>query len=231
MNFRERLFVNTKSTSFKMMIAMSVFYGIIFGGITQIDSMINGETDLKNFIFSIIATTIAYGVMFLLVMMIVYNSQGIKMMMTLGMSRKNLVKCWRDFHLYNLVIGTLGTVIVLVLVQLSDSKYLSYRVLDVDFNGPGIIGFIKYLVTVVALFTALMGILNIVAQVGNHFGWRWVVNLVIGLVAILFLVGPFMINVITWGSGYSLMMVGVIITIIVTFGLSHQLVKTMEVKR
>jgi hypothetical protein len=231
MNFRERLFVNLKASNFKMFILMTVFYGFIFGGITQIDSAIDGRMDVKGFIVSIIATTIAYGLMFMMVMLIIYNSQSIKMFMTLGMSRKNLVRCWRDLHIYYVLIGIIGASVILTLVQLEDSTYLSYRLLDIDFNHPGVFGFSKYLFTLTLMFGVIMGIINVIAQVGNHLGWRWVFNAAILLAGLLLFAVPPMIQVFAWGQGYLIMVLIMSVVAIGTFAMSYRMIGKMEVKR
>jgi len=230
MNFKDRLYVNSKAVSLKLMIGMSIFYGLIFGGISQIDDMMQGTMDVKNFIISIIVTCITYGMMFLLIILIIYNAQGVKMLMTLGISRKNLVKCWRDYQLYSSFIGVAAISIMWVLIQLREPTFLVYRWLGIDVNNPSVYGFIVYLLMVTALLLALMGALNLIAQVGNCYGWRWVINLVIGMVASLLLVGPAIIKMIIWGHNYGLVLAGIGVVILLTFTLSDYLVKKMEVK-
>lgn len=231
MNFRERMFVNIKATSFKIMMIMTVTYGFIFGSMSQIENFFQGTIDIKNFIYSVVATTLAYGLMFLLIIIIVYNSNAIKMLMTLGISHKNLVKCWRDFHIYNVIIGLVASTIMLTLVKLSDSKALSYRFLNVDLNHIELLGFVKLMAVIMIAFIAVMGIINLITQIGNHFGWRWVVNMSILTLAILIWTIPTMVHTMTWGEGYGLYLGIGILTAIVTFGISHQLIKKMEVKR
>jgi hypothetical protein len=231
MNFKDRLFVNMKSTNFKLLILMTVFYGIIFGGISQIGNMFNGKLDIKALAFTILANTIIYGLMFLIILIIIYNVQSIKMMLVIGMSRKNLIKCWIELHVYILLIAVTGVSIVLLISQFENSSYLSYRMLDVDFNNLGGVGFLKVLIMIVMLFATIIGILNLVAQIGNHYGWRWVLNMVIGLVGCLLLVMPRMITVIVWGQGYWLMFLILTVITSMTFFLSYRLVNKMEVKR
>lgn len=231
MNFRDRMFVNSKASSSKVFILMGISYGFIFGGIGQIESVVNGNFNLIQALISMALSAIGYLLMFLAIMLIVYNSQGVKVLLSIGIGRKNLIQCWRDLNLLFIGFSAVLAIGVNIYLSLRGDHNFSGRLLDIDINELSFLSNLKLFVTAMIFIVAAFGVLTLMVWIGNHFGWKELVSFIAVIVSGLIVAIPTISHMLVWGEHYYVIMLVLALVGGLSYWVSYRLVNTLEVKR
>ncbi|MDA3847573.1 MAG: hypothetical protein PF505_13710 [Vallitaleaceae bacterium] len=229
MAYKTRLAFILKYSKIHIFAFISIFYGLVFGGIFSLGEMADGNVPIAKFLFNSLLTGGLYFCLFSVAIVAIYIGKNTKAFISLSMSRKVIIKMWYEIVIY---MATINTIIITILA-LVGPHYTSNmpRLLNMDFLNLTAKDILVLIVLVWISNQLLIQIISLVTNIGNRYNMVVAsTSLFLSLAFIVFAIKP-MLDLIIWGELLIPVMLIITILTMLLIAVNKYLLKRVEVTR
>lgn len=228
MTLKTRFQIIVKTTGLMKMLLIALIYGFVFGGMM---SLFEKNMNIWDAIKSTLNITVAYGFMFLLIIVIVYVTTVIKMYISINMTRQEVIKMWSGFVLVNVVLTGVFTYCVVLYNLLKPKEFLNPRVFNMDINHINVLTALEIFGLLLLVIVSIYIYSSLISAFGNIYGAINAISVLLLTITVGVKLFPALIGVVVWGTHLLSLVIFLVLFNILGYIACRKLITMTEVAR